>query len=763
MSARLRILVFFLLALALASGADAPVSSAAPADPVVRARQAIAGRGPELGPDPDGLQTLTVRAGLGGQYVRFQETIGGVPVEGAQVVVALPDDPRRAPIVSGGRAPSVRAAGLRNVTAADALNLALDAARVGPRSLRGQPTVEEMYLSAGKEAILGWRITLPSLDPAGTWLVGVRADTGDILYVTDLRRFDSGRVFNPNPVKGSGGSIPPPFDCDSAASEALLSGQYETLALLGRTPAQGKLKGQYVDLTAPGIVGAYKPAGMANEASGDFIYGCDDDRFEEVMVYQHVDTTQRKIQSLGFSGEASIVGRPIPAHAHYFDDCNAFYDPADGGIHFGDADICSPTADAAEDADVIVHEYGHAIQDDQVPAWGFGSASAAEQAWAMGEGFSDFLTGAMFGDSCIGEWFSFGDACLRNISNTAHYPEDYDACRPAPPQPAEPHCAGLIWGGALWDLAQALGGDDRARDLALSLVLESQFLLDPLATFAEGAAAIRQADQLLFGGAHEATIDSVFAARGIGTLGGVADFPYAYLRIRHTFRGDLDVDLLVGSTSSPVCTMAIWNPTPSDGTDDLVGYVGLTAANCSSFLPPSVAQPWYLRVRDVFSQDVGTLEEFEVVLAGPQRCIATGLPITIPDADGFVFAQVDCSAAASATPSDDDGDGFDNPVEIYVGTDPSVPCGVAGWPADLEADSFMSDEDILDIADLTAFLAPIRRLDTSPGDADFDIRYDILPGTGIFTSFVNIADFTVLLTLTPPMFGGERALYHTCP
>jgi hypothetical protein len=54
---------------------------------------------------------------------------------------------------------------------------------------------------------------------------------------------------------------------------------------------------------------------------------------------------------------------------------------------------------------VVVHEYGHAIQDDQVPAWGFSSA-ATEEAWAMGEGFSDFLTGVMFGDSCLGEWLS---------------------------------------------------------------------------------------------------------------------------------------------------------------------------------------------------------------------------------------------------------------------------------------------------------------------------------------------------------------------
>jgi hypothetical protein len=174
-----------------------------------------------------------------------------------------------------------------------------------------------------------------------------------------------------------------------------------------------------------------------------------------------------------------------------------------------------------------------------------------------------------------------------------------------------------------------------------------------------------------------------------------------------------------------------------------------------------VAQPWFLRVRDVYSSDVGTLEEFEVVLAGPQRCIAAGLPIAIPDAGGFVYAQVDCSAATSATPSDDDGDGFSNPVELYVGTDAAVPCGSAGWPADISSSGASLNK--LDILDITTFLAPVRRLGTSPGDADFSIRYDIEPGAGVFTPFINIQDITKLVTLAPPMFGGERAFNHACP
>lgn len=759
MSTLSRLVVILSAALLVAGLAQAPQSQASPPDPVAAARSVLAGRAESLGLNPDGLQALSVRSGLAGQYVRFQETAGGIPVEGAQVVVGLPDDEKRTPVVARGVAPVAQTGLARRVTAAAALKLALRTAGIQPRSLRDEPQIEEIYLNTGKEAVPGWRITLPGGD--GTWLAGIRADTGEVLYLTDLRRSDSGRVFNPNPPKGSGGTIPPPTDCDSAANEALLSGQYQTLTIQGRTPAQDKLKGQYVDLTAPGIIGGYKPAGVAGEASGSFIYGCNDDRFEEVMVYHHLDATQRKIQALGFSGQSSILARPIPAHAHYFNDCNAFYDPVDRGVHFGDADVCMFTADAAEDADVIVHEYGHAIQDDQVPAWGFGSPSMTEEASAMGEGFSDFLTGIMFGDSCLGEWFSFGGSCLRDMENTAVYPQDYDDCRPAPPQPAEPHCAGLIWGGALWDLAQALGDNQQARDTALTLVLESHFLLDPQSTFAEGAAAIRQADQLLFGGAHSGVIDSVFAARGIGTLGGVSDFPYAYLRIRHTFRGDLDVNLLVGSTSSPICTLAVWEPDSRDGADDLVGWVDLSSTLCTSYLPPTAGQPWYLAVRDAFAADTGTLEEFEIVLPGPARCIASDVPLAVPDAGPTVYSRMDCLNTVEGT-TDDDGDGFGNITEVYVGTDALVRCGGNEWPADLV--SLDVSENRFDIMDLTSFIVPARRLSTSPGDPDFQYRWDVQPGPAIPGSpWIDILDLTVLFGLRPPMLGGQAAFNQYCP
>ncbi len=749
--------VLAIAALALLITLGGPVAHAAPPDPEGRARAVLLDQAPGLGlrPDLSDLSLADVRRGLAGDYVRFHRESGGIPILGADVVVGLPDGGEQPEVAGAGQASLSHSHAPPRVSSADALAAAYAALGASPEALRGQPDVQPAYLPSGGQSVLGWQVVLPLSDPLGMWLAGVDAADGGVLFVSNVMRFDQGRVFDPNPPRNSGGTIPPPSDCDSGANEPALSTQYVTKTLQGIAPGQDKLKGEFVDLTAPGITGAYKPAGQANEPSHTYLYPCTDDRFEEVMTYYHIDATQRQMQSLGFSGAAAILDNPVPAHAHYFGDCNAFYDPTDRGLHFGDGDFCGYSADAAEDADVIVHEYGHAIQDSQVPAWGFGPSAEAEEAWAMGEGFSDFLTAARFGDPCLGEWFSFGGSCLRTLVNTKTYPADYNACRPKPSQPAEEHCAGLIWGGALWDLAQALGGDQAARDTALTLVLESHFLLHPLATMNEGAAAVRQADAMLYGAAHAAVINSVFAARGLSTGGSISDFQYAYLRIEHPRRGHLDVDLLVGSTPSPLCSLAVYGPDYGDFYSGLVGYQTLAGSSCEAYLPPSPSQPWYLRVADVLPTYSGTLREFEIVLSGATRCVAADVPIAIPDAGGPVYSQVNCTNKIDGTLADDDGDGFSNATELYVTTDPSQPCGPGGWPADLSSASISLNK--LDIIDLATYIGPVRRFDTSPGDAAFDRRWDVHPGPGVLSKTINIQDLAALVVLSPPMFGGQRA------
>ena len=523
---------------ALLSSRLGPGTAAGPApDPVAVARQHLAGRLAALGAgiDASDFAFVEYRESLGGRHVHFRQTVNGLPLFGGYVTVSLGKNDDRETLVTGRPRPHIRPAlAVAIVAGGSAIDIAHEA--VGVRGdLRGAATAEAVYFALDDAlAVRSWQVRLPALEPLGDWLVVVSAVDGAVLYTVNVMAFDhpeaSGRVFDPNPVVSSGGAIPPPTHCDTPENEALLTGQYFNRPLLGIASGQGQLVGEYADLTAPGIIGAYKLPGQADEASHVYVYPCDDDRFEEVMVYYHVDTIQRLVQSLGFTGASAIRSNPLPAHAHYQPGCNAFYSTENGGyiaFYDGCTDPVTLTklpVDWAEEGEVIVHEYGHALQDDQAAGVFF----STPEGQGMAEGFADFLAAAVFANPCMFEWItavgteldptitclpSFKDLDLgpfRNLANDLHYPEDVND---------DEHVTGLIWGGALWDLVQSLGGDEAARMKVLTIALQGNFYLNESADFADAAAAVCQADTDLYAGTDLTTIAGVFDGRGIPSVG----------------------------------------------------------------------------------------------------------------------------------------------------------------------------------------------------------------------------------------------------
>jgi hypothetical protein len=124
--------------------------------------------------------------------------------------------------------------------------------------------------------------------------------------------------------------------------------------------------------------------------------------------------------------------------------------------------------------------------------------------------------------------------------------------------------------------------------------------------------------------------------------------------------------------------------------------------------------------------------------------------------------------------ADEDSDGFTNDgcpasgafseAQFNIGTSSLGPCDIGptapspSWPLDFMATG--GSEDKITLVDLTSFLAPGRRLDTDPGDANFDDRWDLQPGKGTNAHFIALNDLTSLLAGTtgfPAMFGGARA------
>lgn len=107
-------------------------------------------------------------------------------------------------------------------------------------------------------------------------------------------------------------------------------------------------------------------------------------------------------------------------------------------------------------------------------------------------------------------------------------------------------------------------------------------------------------------------------------------------------------------------------------------------------------------------------------------------------------------------------------AQFNLGTDPNIRCAEGfddgpspGWPSDFVSGSTPDSTDRITIVDMGSFVAPVRRLNTDPGAAEFDKRWDLVPGPGALGSWINIQDLGALVageTGFPPMFEGDRAI-----
>jgi hypothetical protein len=268
------------------------------------------------------------------------------------------------------------------------------------------------------------------------------------------------------------------------------------------------------DLDASGtLTGAYvrvkSATGAPARAEGGAFpaYHRDADQFEQVMGYYWVTTAQHYLQSLGFGSTLRPVNqRQIELRVDQSPTDNSFFRPDKANITVGKGGV-----DDAEDAEVVVHEYGHSVQDGQVTGFGTNLESGA-----IGEAFGDYLAVAVTSwatgvptrtpEACVADWDSTSYTrtvphCLRRLDGTKTYPDDVVG---------EVHADGEIWSRALWDIRSALG-DTKAS----TLIVEAQFAFSPDTSFRAAAQATVAAAQRLYGNATAKTVTKAFQARGI--------------------------------------------------------------------------------------------------------------------------------------------------------------------------------------------------------------------------------------------------------
>jgi zinc metalloprotease ZmpB len=308
----------------------------------------------------------------------------------------------------------------------------------------------------------------------------------------------TGLVFVTNPVQSLGNeSLTDQKDADSAVP---LAAYHEVQ--LTNLDGSGFLRGDYVDVVSETGKAAYS-------AMNSFRYSRHQDEFEQVMAYYWVTEAQKYIRSLGFGVTRRAIGNgPLRVRINQFGQDNSFEtDHPRNELRFGKGGV-----DDAEDAEVILHEYGHAIHDAQ------NFSFATEEAGAISEGFGDYWA-VTVGDvvakrlgvpvleplACVADWDAVSYTsdvphCLRRVDESLHYPGDLDG---------KVHDDGQIWSRALWDIRGALGNVR-----ADTVILQAQFDFDgsSMPTLARSTVATARS---LYGNAAANAVRAAFENRGV--------------------------------------------------------------------------------------------------------------------------------------------------------------------------------------------------------------------------------------------------------
>jgi zinc metalloprotease ZmpB len=301
------------------------------------------------------------------------------------------------------------------------------------------------------------------------------------------------RVFFPNPVASTGNHAL--TDRDNA-DYAELQPAYRSVTLTN-LDGSGLLRGDYADVRAG------RGDQRVKSATNTFAFGRSDDGFEQAMAYYWVTEAQRYIQSLGFGVWRRPINKTAQAvRVNQFPDDVSRFRARKEQLQFGYGGV-----DDAEDADVILHEYGHAMHFSQAPGFYLTAEGAA-----IGEGFSDYwavtvsqVLAPTADPACVAEWDATAYTvtvphCLRRVDRDLLYPRDLTG---------DVHLDGRIWSRALWEIRKALGNV-----VADTVILEAQFdVVGP--TMPQLARLTVDAAKRLYGQPTADKVRAAFAGRGM--------------------------------------------------------------------------------------------------------------------------------------------------------------------------------------------------------------------------------------------------------
>ncbi len=308
----------------------------------------------------------------------------------------------------------------------------------------------------------------------------------------------TGLVFNPDPLTTSGNAYGSTSDWmdNNDADNAALNGErvQVTLKDISFLGGQFHLIGPYVELQD--VESPTSP--IATSPDGVFNYTRSQQGFEDVMCYYHVDTFQRYIQSLGYT---NIYNDPLICDPHGLNGTDQSHFVPQGTtarIAFGEGCV-----DDAEDADVIIHEYGHALSWSASP-----NSNGGTERQGLDEGIGDYLATSYSKGMAYTFWknmFTWDghNECWdgRSASTNMTYP---------PTSGFDIYDYGEIWNTCLMEVYDNIGKESNDR-----VVFQSLYGNNLNMTLTDAARVVIEADSIVFGGAHKAQYQVAFCNRGL--------------------------------------------------------------------------------------------------------------------------------------------------------------------------------------------------------------------------------------------------------
>lgn len=369
------------------------------------------------------LKLAKIKSSLIGNHYHFQQYLNDIKVDKAEIIVSINKD-NRITRVFNNTYPVVK-----NITKTSKKLMGKDLAEEKvwdflqvSGKLQATPKSKLIYLNIGSNFKLAYKVNMIVTQPFGDWEFYLDAITGNVINakridlpisknanseshfgkwkafakkkyhknyqsvlslvqsenkkndVSQSNKADAtALVFDPDPVTTLNNDT-----LEDTSSATDFDAAYFTRTLLDVTLNNGiySLEGPWVtiaDFDSPTTAPSTTTDGNWNAKRGD-------NSFNDAMTYFHIDQNQRYMQSLGFVDATGIQFASIRVDTDGANgDDNSYYSPGANQLAFGHGCV-----DDNEDVDVILHEYGHAINTSINSNWSGGDTGA------MGEGFGDY-------------------------------------------------------------------------------------------------------------------------------------------------------------------------------------------------------------------------------------------------------------------------------------------------------------------------------------------------------------------------------------